>query len=764
MSAKRLSTFEDELTDDERQNLAEIVAQIADPAADLRALQPTFFAFALPVLQRLGGGHPGPLWGELLKQHRVGKRDPVKVPFPELAASLPYPLGFKLKALLRAESNLDEGVDEPQFAFELCAVMGVLVRLAALISIQDYVTSDRNDSALNHAVMAALQRPADGTWLDLAGRLTKALKSSKLPFASRVGEALRAKVSVSKPTAQAAGTKSPRQALDALVAFRNDLVHGEPITEARLKTARAQLRVAVRGFAWLAEYRLEVLHHGTVWSLNGDVPRPVESEADLPDDEPCLVRRSDPTERMSLSPLLRFRSGEGEDDHRVELDEVFFLNAGSAERLSYIGYRDAQQLDGRALGSWEAFKAFMAKVPTPPIPRDPKLDFTGLTAFHSRLFVGRRALLEEIAERIAAGDSQYLVLRALAGMGKTAVLASLAQAAANLASPESAVPSAADGLVRDGDLWAVHFCMPTDGRNSPTVALRSLIAQICDHFGEKRDPWLSQDLDKLKDELFPALLARVGPQLSDGRRLVIAVDALDEGIGAEKESVPSCMPAGTYENVVFLLSWRVDTDHSNSRVDDQLRHIAAERRAPLTHASPLMGLAAADVDAYLERLSALGGPAPAEATRTAVWAAATADAVDGSTEGADPFYLRFLADGVQQQSVRLDRAETVPESLDDAFEQMWMGLPTDRDFLCHRVLLTLGIMREYGEDELFSELFNRERSEADRLTPTDIAAVRVKAGKLLVYDGDRYGLFHDRFRVFLVGEQKDPIAEALGME
>ena len=45
--------------------------------------------------------------------------------------------------------------------------------------------------------------------------------------------------------------------------------------------------------------------------------------------------------------------------------------------------------------------------------------------------------------------------------------------------------------------------------------------------------------------------------------------------------------------------------------------------------------------------------------------------------------------------------------------------------------------------------------------PDDIAAVRIKAGKLLIYDGDRYGLFHDRFRVFLVGEQKDPVAEAI---
>ena len=96
-----------------------------------------------------------------------------------------------------------------------------------------------------------------------------------------------------------------------------------------------------------------------------------------------------------------------------------------------------------------------------------------------------------------------------------------------------------------------------------------------------------------------------------------------------------------------------------------------------------------------------------------------------------------------------------------AFEHMWMGLPSTRDFLCHRVLLTLAIMRDYGDDDLFAALFNRDRPADDPLTPDDVAAVRVQAGKLLVYDGDRYGLFHDRFRVFLVGEQRDPIAEAL---
>ena len=63
-------------------------------------------------------------------------------------------------------------------------------------------------------------------------------------------------------------------------------------------------------------------------------------------------------------------------------------------------------------------------------------------------------------------------------------------------------------------------------------------------------------------------------------------------------------------------------------------------------------------------------------------------------------------------------------------------------------LAHFGHWREYGDDELFAALFNRERSSNDWLTPNDVAAVRVKAGKLLVYDGDRYGHFMIVFGCF----------------
>jgi hypothetical protein len=748
-----LADFEAGLSAEEAEAFAQIKTRLGAPDADTKAIRDQFFAWATPIVSRLGGDHPGTLWPQIERQFAPRQRKAEVRPLTDLAERLPYPLGFKVRELLHARRRRDEGESEPQYPFELCAVMGVLVRLAALITIRAFVDAKKSNPQLNHLIVSKLRAPSDGGWLEIAQRLSSELEGSGQPIAELVDRALKDK------------GKKGSKALSALVKFRNDLLHGETISEKQLNEAGQQLELAIRAFATLGDYRLEVRHAGQTWSLNGAVPRPIEDDDTLPEDEPCLAHREDLHPSMSLSPLLRFRAGEGEADMDVDFDELFFLNAGSLERLSYIGYRAAGQLDGKTLGSYEAFKAFIAEIPTPPIPKDPCIDFSGLAEFHARLFVGRGEVLEELSTIVAERSSQYAVMKALAGMGKSAIFATLLQAVRNRTLEEAQqTPNVADGLVRAQDLWAFHFCMPTDGRNSPTVALRSLIAQICDHFEIKRKSWLSHDLDELKDEKFPALLAQVSGKLEEDQRLVVVIDALDEGIGAEKETVPSCIPAGDYPGVVFLLSYRVDTDGNKSRVEKQLSHLAADRLPVLGAADPLKGLTQDDVHRFLDKVDAIQSEDEkvTPRTREVVWAASTRDA-DADAPAADPFYLRFVADGVQAGTIRLARAETVPESLDEAFEEMWMGLPGDQDFLCHRVLLTLGIMREYGDDELFSALFNRERPADDRLAPNDVAAVRVKAGKLLVYDGDRYGLFHDRFRVFLVGEQKDPIAEALGM-
>ena len=71
------------------------------------------------------------------------------------------------------------------------------------------------------------------------------------------------------------------------------------------------------------------------------------------------------------------------------------MNAANAERLSYIGYRSADQMDGKTLGSYEDFKVFLAKIPIPPMPPDPRIDFSELAEYHTRLLLAERMYSEK---------------------------------------------------------------------------------------------------------------------------------------------------------------------------------------------------------------------------------------------------------------------------------------------------------------------------------------------------------------------------------
>ncbi len=758
-----LPTFLAALEARERRAYDVLLAEAESGAASRVDLRARFFALAAPVVARLGHGHPGPLWGEFQRGHLLARTEGGARPLDELAAALPYPLGLKALEVLRAQRALAEGRSQPQYPYEVVALMGAIVRLAALVAVRSYVDAGLKDARLNHLIVARLQAPSDGSWLELARRVSAALPPGS-PGAALVAEALASRPALPEEVrARTRGVATTLQALQALVSFRNDLLKGVELEPAAIERAAALAELALRGFARLADYRLEVVHGGTTWALEGALPRPVEDGGvGLPESEPCLVHRAGAQEPLVLSPLLRFRACEEEGEEQVGVDELFLLNAGTLERLGYIGYRDSTHLDGRALGSYEAFKEFLSRIPTPPIAADPRLDDSGLAERHSRLFVGRETVLAELAERIREGSSQYLVLQALPGRGKTAILAALRQALRNRGLPEGERHvTPADAVVREGDHWVFHFCMRGDGRETPTVALRSIIAQVCDALGLERANWLSSDLDELKDQMLPALLTRASGLLEEGQRLVVAIDALDEGLGLEEDSVPSCLPAGEYPGVGFVLTWRGGESGAEERVEHALRHLAPERRPVLSSAAPLAGLERGDVDLYLERLAERsGGPRVTDAVRDAAWAAASREAPP-EAPGADPFFLHFLAQSVQEGDVRLDREETLPRGLEEAFEALWGGLPRTRSFLCQRLLLTLAIMHDAADDELFAELFNRRLSGEERLTADDVAAARAPAGKLLVFDGERYSLFHDRFRRFLVGPVRDPIAEAI---
>ena len=101
--------------------------------------------------------------------------------------------------------------------------------------------------------------------------------------------------------------------------------------------------------------------------------------------------------------------------------------------------------------------------------------------------------------------------------------------------------------------------MHTEGRDSPLASLRSLIAQICVALSLSPKKYLkSHDLKEIKENVFPQLLrdpkGYTKLQELGGERLIIVIDALDEGITGEEFSIASCIPLYSVEKSLSCVS------------------------------------------------------------------------------------------------------------------------------------------------------------------------------------------------------------------
>jgi hypothetical protein len=380
----------------------------------------------------------------------------------------------------------------------------------------------------------------------------------------------------------------------------------------------------------------------------------------------------------------------------------------------------------------------MAKIPAPPQPKNPVIDFSTFAMDSALMFVGRDEVLSELAEFLETISIPYGILKAYAGMGKTAFLANLY----NHSNSQELLPLKMHQKI----IWAFHFCARFEGRDRPEVCFRSIIGQVSQELKFNPKDYFEDDVSKFREERVPEFFYKVSQALAENEQLVVIIDALDESELESDESISRFLPDFLPPKIRFILSFRVDDTASNPVVENSIGHLSEQNRYHFKTANPLDGLNRADVRTFLEKLAP--GQSILQKTLEQVWLTANTH-----QRGADPFFLRFVAQSIRDGRADLSRPETLPVSLEDAFDEIWLQLPEDKNFLLHRILLTLALMFDLGDDEFFADYFNYHKVLPETfLYPVDIALIRIKAGKLLRYDGDRYGLFHDRFRAFLVGD------------
>jgi hypothetical protein len=260
--------------------------------------------------------------------------------------------------------------------------------------------------------------------------------------------------------------------------------------------------------------------------------------------------------------------------------------------------------------------------------------FAPLIADRIGLFAGRDPILNRIMHRIQDPAGGYTVLTAPAGFGKTALMAAL--------------------IHRTPAAFAYHFFTTLYGEDglSERFFLRNVVEQMARWHG--REERVPTDLDELR-ALYHAL--RDAPR--DHTRILI-LDGLDE--------------VAAWDPAPYLSRPLGERLHMIVTIRDVGQDWLATYRFPPHQVFPLP-LGGLDRDATIAVFQAAGPQSAALVADAAVAAVLRVAAhADAPKLGADPFYVRLLAEDAAQGHVTAATIAAQPTGLNAYLDQWWEAI------------------------------------------------------------------------------------------
>lgn len=236
---------------------------------------------------------------------------------------------------------------------------------------------------------------------------------------------------------------------------------------------------------------------------------------------------------LRLGPLQRLRQAKVLDDASSVLESLDdTVDAGLAHVYHELAevrlaLTDAVELLGRAV-----FGGASA-----PAVRMYRYDQMPYLEEKARGFVGRRFVFQRIAEVLDEADRGYCFVLALPGVGKTALLSR---------------------LVKD-EGYVHHFNIRTSGVTSPSTFLRNVCAELIAAY---QLPHTELPPDAGTDSTFLSKLLGEAVAAANGRKVVVAIDALDEADSPPPGVNPLWLPASIPQGCFIVVTSRSDhPDH-----------------------------------------------------------------------------------------------------------------------------------------------------------------------------------------------------------
>jgi hypothetical protein len=344
--------------------------------------------------------------------------------------------------------------------------------------------------------------------------------------------------------------------------------------------------------------------------------------------------------------------------------------------------------------------------------------FDGLIEQYTEIFAGRDAEINALHAFVRELAGGYLLVTAGAGLGKTALMANVVAS-------------------HPGEL-AYHFFAPHESESlKEEIFLRNLLEQMGPWYGVS-DPPTGQlaDLRKRYDTFLG--------QSPDGLCTVL-LDGLDEVAGWDLSRYLSRrLPPGLH----FILTVR-----------DVGRVPVADYDLPAEQVRPIVSLSGLTREGVRAVLRAAGGSAvhfaDDEAHLDDVMRVTIYDQAQPEL-GADPLFVRFLAEDAAVGTLRLEEVATLPPTMEDYLKRWW-----------------LTIRAEFGErgrqatlDQVMVDLFGTLTAALGPITRVDLQAINFslvhpvirnffdevleRVRRIVVHDTrGGYTLLHPRLRAYL---------------
>ena len=363
-----------------------LITLLEDDKSNIKEVRSNVARLLMSILNRSNQNN---LIGQLMSQFNdiyISKNGETnQISDENLVKSLPYPLSAKINQIIKSKINLDQDINEPQFGYQICSVLGLYLRFLGVLLINFYANRiDKKNIKINNLIVKTIRAPSDGSWLSLIRELLKLLNKE-----NNDKNLLLLKNNLEQKITNSNNKKNTiYMILEDLISFRNKLVHGEKVDQQLIVEKFQDIINVFKNLTFLLSWKIFVRVNKKTFHISGSLPKEIKEKVynELPDKEICLVIDDDIKNYISLYPLLHFNISSNE----VDINELFFLNSGSINKLNYISYKTSSEIDGKIIGTYDEFQNFLSSsIPTPNLPPDPKINFDDLILEKNKLFVGR---------------------------------------------------------------------------------------------------------------------------------------------------------------------------------------------------------------------------------------------------------------------------------------------------------------------------------------------------------------------------------------